>query len=116
MREYESFKVFTQMREIKEIQTMLPPEPDEIRLHPSCEGKTAGFAIAIYNRKVGMWQISYYQTESDCIAHIRSMKSATEFFPEVFGSWATDYSDMYIFVSDGYIKPNWGLHGIVIED
>ena len=115
MKEYGKFKVFTQIRAIKEIQTMLPHYADQIRLHPSCKSKTAEFATSIYNPKTGKWDISYQTTEADCIKYIGEVKSLAETFPEVFGSWATDYSDMYIFESNGYRKSNWGLRGIVVE-
>lgn len=117
MKDYGEFKLFTTMKEINELKTVEPPTADTIRCHEYNSHCTKGFTAVIYDRKrAGFEFLAPRENEADLIESIRIRKNACEKFPEVFGNWVTEMSDIFIFETYGHYKPNWGLRGILIED
>lgn len=115
MREYGNYKLFTSIEEIRELQTVKHLTSDEVRISNAAYGYTKGHILAMYNIKKQKWNLSYFETEKECVDFVESTKQMYDEFPEVFGNYDEVIGDKIIYCARENYRVKWVLKAIVIE-
>lgn len=115
MREYGNYKLFTSMEEIRALQTVKYLTSDEIRISNAAYGYTKGYILAMYNIEKQKWDLSYFETEKECVDCVERTRQMHNKFPEVFGNYDEVIGDKIIYCARESYRVKWALKAIVIE-
>lgn len=104
--------LITGLDEIRKAQTIhYPTHYDVVDHFPQY---TKGYVHAIFNYGTGKWEFGYHETREGAIGYYDELKKLCQLCPDVF-NWF-NYSEMYVYSSEGHFKAKWAILGVVIEE